>query len=211
MRSWTARLYIWATYRLYHEFAWAYDAASWLVSLGRWAGWRRAALDYVPGPRVLEIGFGTGELLVEMGRRGLVACGLDYSREMQRIAARKLYRRGLEVPRVRGMTQAMPFADGRFDAIISTFPAGYIFDPATLRESARLLRRPGGRLVVVGLVVQTDNRILRRAAHLVFGVPGKDIVDHFVQVAAEAGLHVTVDTLEGRFLRLPVILAERRV
>jgi SAM-dependent methyltransferase len=210
MRPWTARLYVWATYRLYHEFAWAYDATSWLVSLGQWAGWRRAALDYVPGLRVLEIGFGTGELLVEMGRRDLAACGLDYSRQMQRIAARKLHCHELEVPRVRGVTQAMPFADGCFDAIVSTFPAGYILDPATLREAARLLRRPGGRLVVGGRGVHAPPREVSGGTRPAFGVPGEDVVDHFVQVAAEADLHVSVDTLEGRFLRLPVILAERR-
>jgi len=39
------RLYLWATHRLYNEFAWSYDLAAWLVSTGRWDRWRRMALE----------------------------------------------------------------------------------------------------------------------------------------------------------------------
>jgi len=83
---------VWATYRLYHEFAWAYDVVSWLVSLGHWAGWRRIALDHVIGRRVLEVGFGTGELLIEMACRDLHVYGLECSPAMQRVTARKMVR-----------------------------------------------------------------------------------------------------------------------
>jgi ubiquinone/menaquinone biosynthesis C-methylase UbiE len=212
---WPARLYVWATYRLYHELAWAYDLAAWLVSLGHWSPWRRMALAHVGGQRVLEVGFGTGELLSEMARRGLDVWGLDYSAEMQRLTARKLDKRGLRVPRVRGVTQALPFPDGSFETIISTFPAGYILDPATLREIARVLYPPaslaggGGRLVVVGLTVQTENRLVRWALGAAFGPPGEEVLERFQQLAAEAGLRVRVETSAGKLWRIPVIVAER--
>jgi len=215
--TWLGRLYIWATYRLYYEFAWAYDLASWIVSLGRWSGWRLSALDYVAGPRVLEIGFGTGELLLEMGARGLKPVGLDLSLAMHRIAARKLSRRGLGVPRVRGITQAMPFPDGAFDAIVSTFPAGYILDPATLCEAARLLRPPdaatgkgGGRLVVVGLTVAVDLSAWWSALRFLFGGEGEAALDRFIALAQAAGLQVEVLERESGRFRVPVIVAERR-
>ncbi len=214
--TWLARLYIWATYRLYHEFTWAYDLAAWIVSLGRWSGWRLRALDHVTGDRVLEVGFGTGSLLVEMARRGLCAVGLDYSPEMQRTAGRKLARRGLSVPRVRALTQAMPFAAGTFDSIISTFPAAYILDPVTLAEVARLLHRPdpergiaAGRLVVVGMVVAVESRPVQRAQGLLFGAPGENVVDRFTRIAAGAGLRVHVVEQEGERVRVPVFIAEK--
>jgi ubiquinone/menaquinone biosynthesis C-methylase UbiE len=209
-----ARLYLWATYRLYDELAWAYDLASWLVSLGRWSGWRRRALDYVVGQRVLEVGFGTGELLLELKGRDLEVIGLDLSPAMHTVTARKLHRQGVQIPRVCAFVQRMPFADGWFNSIVSTFPAGYILERATLQEVARLLcppnpipGSPGGRFIVVGMVVTSDHRLWRWAMRLLFGAQEEAMVDRFERMASAAGLRVQVLEQEGRGLRVPVLLA----
>ncbi|MDY7076913.1 MAG: class I SAM-dependent methyltransferase [Chloroflexota bacterium] len=216
MVNWLARLYVWATYRLYYELAWAYDLVSWLVSLGHWAGWRRMALDHVTGHRILEVGFGTGELLIEMARRGLHVYGLEYSPAMQKITARKMRRKRISAPRVHGVVQKTPFVNESFDSIISTFPAGYILDPVTLREAARLLRRPdpstatrGGRFIVVGMYFDTDNPFLRRAERLLFGAPVEGILSRYEQIATAAGLCTTVDTGNSKGLKVPVVISER--
>ena len=47
-----------------------------------------------------------------------------------------------------GVAQELPYPDASFDSVVSTFPTDYIFDPATTREMARVLR-VGGRLLVV--------------------------------------------------------------
>jgi len=206
--GWLARLYGWAARRLYHECTWAYDAVSWLVSLGRWASWRAQALDYVTGGRVLEIGFGTGELLIELARRHRWAVGLEPSPAMHRIAERKLRRRGLEVPRVQAVAQRMPFADGAFDAIVSTFPAGYILDPATLQEAARLLR-PSGRFVVVGMVVDIGDPRWRRVMRAVLGCSSEEVLAEYTRLARAASLEVTVVAPPGRGLSVPIVLSER--
>lgn len=214
--TWFARLYLWATYRLYDEFAWAYDLAAWLVSLGRWAGWRSSALAYVRGERVLEVGFGTGALLAEMAGQGLQVTGLELSMPMHRRTARRLARQGLAVPRVRAAVQEAPFAGGQFDSIVSTFPAGYIVEAASLREMARLLRRPdaatgaeGGRLIVVGLFMRWENRFWKGVMGFLFGGQEGAALAHFGRVAQRAGLRVTVIDPGGRGLRAPVVLAER--
>ncbi len=51
-------------------------------------------------------------------------------------------------PLVRGRSEALPFADDAFGAVVATFPSGYIFRPATWAEIARVLR-PGGDLALV--------------------------------------------------------------
>ena len=213
--TWLGRLYVWATHRLYDELAWAYDMVSWLVSLGRWSGWRMSALDHLAGRRVLELGFGTGELLVGMAKRGLEPVGLDASIAMHRIAGQKLARQSLDVPRVRGVAEALPFRDGCFDSIVCTFPAQYIVHPATLNEANRVLRHPnpatgegGGCLVVVGLRITVDLRLWQRAMRFLFGGGGEEILACFTRVARAAGLEVSVlEQVEGR-VRVPVIVAE---
>ena len=214
--TYAARLYLWATRRLYSEFAWAYDLVSWVVSLGRWSHWRSRAVPYVIGRDVLEIGFGTGELLTELAEGGWHVCGLEPSTAMHRLAAGKMRRRGVWAPLVRGHAQAMPFADCSFDTVVATFPAEYISSRDTLREAARILRCPspdrrasGGRLVIVGLFVETDIRFLRWAARLFYGKPAGDAMRRYADLARDAGFEVEAVTEQhGRF-RLSILILEK--
>lgn len=193
-----AKIYAWACERLYYELAGSYDWVSWLVSLGRWATWRRVALGYLPTtidhPRVLEIGFGTGELLLEMARQEINVMGLELSPAMHKITTTKLHECGRSVPCIRALAQAMPLADASFDAILSTFPAPYILEPATLRECARLLRAPnpaqpgaGGRLVIVGLWVSLHNSALGKLAPLFYGAPSAAFTKQIKEKLTQAG------------------------
>jgi SAM-dependent methyltransferase len=134
--------------RLYAELAWAYDPVSWLVSLGRWDGWRRVALRYVEGKRILEAGCGSGHLLPALAEGGRQACGCDSSPAMLGLARRRSAGRPLNVSLCRARAQTLPFATAAFDTVVCTFPAGYISDERTWTEFARVLA-PGGRAVVV--------------------------------------------------------------
>lgn len=206
-RDGRARLYAWLSRRLYAELAWAYDAVSWLVSLGHWSAWRQAALDHLPEGRVLELGFGTGALLEEMARRGWRAVGVEPSAAMQRVAARRLRRAGLAVPRVRARAEALPFADGSYDALVCTFPASYILSPETLHEAARVLR-PGGTFAVGGLYLVTDVAPLRLLAGPLYGVPDPEALERLRSRFAAAGF--TVRVVEGvGLVRVPLFILER--
>jgi len=130
--------------RLYNEFAWAYDGVSYLVSRGEWRRWQLAALPRLRGTRILEIGFGTGDLLSEMTSQGYLCYGMERSPSMLKIAQRK----GVRPPLCRARAQDMPFQDAVFDSLVSTFPSSFILDPGAQREMVRVLA-PGGRLVVV--------------------------------------------------------------
>jgi ubiquinone/menaquinone biosynthesis C-methylase UbiE len=156
---------------LYHSFAWAYDLVATVVSLGRWESWVLQAQPFVSG-RVLEIGFGPGHLQMSLHAGGLEAFGLDESRQMSRQAGHRLRRKGYPVRLLRGMAQQIPFPDGAFDGVVTTFPSEYIFEAQTLAEIRRVLR-PGGKLVIVPSAWITGKGLLERLAAGLFQATGQ--------------------------------------
>jgi ubiquinone/menaquinone biosynthesis C-methylase UbiE len=108
----------------------------------------RALLALQPGEKVLDIGSGPGfladEMAAEVGSEGAVH-GVDPSESMLAIARRRETRVQYAV----GDATSLPYADGTFDALVSTQVYEYVPDmPAALKEARRVLR-PGGRLLIL--------------------------------------------------------------
>jgi ubiquinone/menaquinone biosynthesis C-methylase UbiE len=110
------------------------------------------ALGAGPRARVLDIGCGTGRLAERLttadGVRSIVGC--DFSAGMLANAAERLAapRAAGVASLVRGDATRLPFADGAFDAAVSTEAFHWFPDQdAALRELRRVLR-PGGRLLL---------------------------------------------------------------
>lgn len=130
---------------LYNEMAWTYGLVSWSVSLGEWQHWQQAALQFVAGKTVLEIGHGPGHMLLALQNMGVEVIGLDLSAHMGRQAQKRTQR---TVPLTRGLVQELPFATAVFDTVLSTFPTDYIIDPDTLASVHRILKVDGRFLIV---------------------------------------------------------------
>jgi len=133
---------------LYDKLSFMFDFASDRVSGGRWKRWGRTSVSYVNGRRVLELGHGPGYLLIELKRAGYQPIGIDFSRGMGRLTARRLRRAGIDVSLVRCRAQALPFRANSFDAAVATFPTDDILKLRTLQEVARVIPQ-GGRLAMV--------------------------------------------------------------
>ncbi len=115
-----------------------------------------AALAVAPGESVLELGFGTGNEVLDLARlvgsSGAVA-GIDISPGMLAVAERKLAATGVKADLRVADARSLPFADASFDAAYTSFtlelfPVGDI--PVVLAEVRRVLK-PGGRLAVVSM------------------------------------------------------------
>ena len=207
-----ARVLLWFFERLYTQLAWAYDGVAWLASAGRWNRWVLSVRSYVEGPRVLELGHGPGRLLAALASDHHAAFGVDLSPQMTRLARRRLLQARLPLSHARAKAQSLPFPSAWFDTVVSTFPAPYINDPATLREILRVLR-PGGKLLVIQGAVPLERRPSERLARFALSLGrSEEQLEHlrlrFQAVFQQAGfagqaqwVHIPPDQLlifEGR-------------
>lgn len=116
--------------------------------------YRRIAEDIViaapMGGAVLDVGTGPGVLLAEIARDrpDLRVTGIDLSADMVAAAERNISEFGGRVTARVGDVTDLPFADGTFDLIVTSFSLHHWDDvAAAVPELARVLR-PGGRLYV---------------------------------------------------------------
>jgi SAM-dependent methyltransferase len=106
-----------------------------------------------PGARILEVGCGPGHLSVRLTRRpDRVVTGLDLDPAMvDRARTRAATSVDAGTPGtafVVGDVAALPFEDGVFDLVVSTFSLHHWSDAAGgIREIGRVLR-PGGRAII---------------------------------------------------------------
>jgi demethylmenaquinone methyltransferase/2-methoxy-6-polyprenyl-1,4-benzoquinol methylase len=128
-----------------------YDALSAALSFWQDPRWRRELVSVLapqPRQRILDVATGTGMVAAELlARADCMVVGVDQSAEMLAAARARFAAAGeARVELIEAQAEALPFADGSFDALTFTYLLRYVEDPAaTMRELARVLR-PGGRI-----------------------------------------------------------------
>lgn len=132
-----------ATERYYDDFSDSYEQQ-------RHRGYHRMldnlevelALKYCTGKRVLEAGCGTGLILQRLDRAAARAIGVDLSGGMLSRARRR------RLSAIQGSVDALPFADGFFDAVVSFKVLPHVPQiSAALAELARVTRAGGALLL----------------------------------------------------------------
>lgn len=104
------------------------------------------ALDLRPGERVLDVAAGTGTTSIAAARRFCEVTATDFVPRVLDHAAERATSEGLALAVRVADAQGLPFGDGEFDVVVSTF--GAMFAPDHQRVADELLRvvRPGGRI-----------------------------------------------------------------
>src|SRR5262245_48728230 len=130
-----------------------YDLTNRVLSLGIDLHWRRVAVRQLRGMQddgvVLDLACGTCDLALEVlrQRRKARVVGADLSRAMLGLARKKVAQRPVSL--VNAPAEALPFADGSFDAVTIGFGIRNVPDfRAGLKEMLRVLR-PGGRACIL--------------------------------------------------------------
>jgi ubiquinone/menaquinone biosynthesis C-methylase UbiE len=117
------------------------------------------ACDLKTDERVLDVAAGNGNATLAAARRGCVVTSTDYVASLLDRGAERARAERLDVVFQVADVEALPFADARFDAVVSTF--GVMFAPDHARSAAEMARvvRPGGR---IGLANWTPDSLIGR-------------------------------------------------
>lgn len=106
------------------------------------------AADLRTDERVLDVAAGNGNATLAAARRGCIVTSTDYVGSLLERGAERARAERLEVQFQVADAEALPFADGSFDAALSTF--GVMFTPDHQRAADELARvvRTGGRIAL---------------------------------------------------------------
>jgi ubiquinone/menaquinone biosynthesis C-methylase UbiE len=148
------------TRRRYDRIAPFYDALEWLPEF-RFRQWRQDLWgDVTNEEQILELGVGTGKS-IEWYPSGAHVTAVDISEPMLECARRKAVRLGRDVNFEVADAQFLPFRDGTFDTVVTTFVFCSVPDPVKgLREARRVLKR-GGRILIIEHVISRHPTLRR--------------------------------------------------
>ena len=104
------------------------------------------ALDLRAGQQVLDIAAGNGNASLAAARRWCDVVGIDYVPALLERARERATAERLDIEFREADAEALPFADGSFDAVVSTF--GVMFTPDQDRAAAEIARvcKRGGKI-----------------------------------------------------------------
>ena len=104
------------------------------------------ALDVRPGQKALDIAAGNGNVSLAAARRWCDVVATDYVPALLERARERAAAERLDLEFREADAEALPFPDGSFDVVVSTF--GVMFTPDQDRAAAEMIRvcRRGGRI-----------------------------------------------------------------
>ena len=132
----------------YDRIAALYDLLEAPMESGRFSRWRRRLWAQVKGPRILEVGVGTGKNF-SYYPPNVEVTAIDFSPRMLAIARQKAEREGVHVD-VRLMdVQHLDFPDNTFDSVVASFVFCSVPDPIKGLQELRRVAKPTGSIFLL--------------------------------------------------------------
>ncbi|MCB0114596.1 MAG: methyltransferase domain-containing protein [Caldilineaceae bacterium] len=173
------------TRRRYDFIAPFYDLMEGAVERGYYQKWRGELWAEVRGPRVLELGVGTGRNIPYYPQNTEITA-VDLSDKMlaraRRLAA---HQTEIQVDLRQMDAQQLAFEGGTFDEVVATFVFCSVPDPVLGLREARRVTRPGGRLLALEHML-SPNSLLSTAMQAI------DPLVHWL-----IGVHIARRTIEN--------------
>ena len=116
-------------------------------------------LNPQPGERILDLSTGTGWTSRLVARRGARVIGSDIAVQLLESARERAAAERLSIEYEIGDNESLPFADGQFDAVVSTFGVMFTSRPEAAASELARVCRPGGRIALT--TWGSDSNIVR--------------------------------------------------
>jgi len=145
------------TRKRYQRMAPLYDRMEALAER-RYQPWRNQLWAKIRGPKILEVGVGTGKNMPYYPR-GMQITGIDLTPGMLERARKRAAKLKQNVVLQLGDVQSLEFPDASFDSAMATFVFCSVPDPVIgLRELARVVK-PGGQVILLEHM-RSANRVI---------------------------------------------------
>src|SRR3972149_3281550 len=160
------------------------------MSEQRFMPWRARLWSQVLGPRVLEVGVGTGKNMTYYPE-GLHITAIDLTPGMLERARKRADDLSLSVDLRLGDAQALEFPTATFDAVVATFVFCSVPDPVLGLSEIRRVVKPGGQVLLLEHM-RSENQIVGALMDilnpLVVRMMGANINRRTVENVQESGL-----------------------
>lgn len=181
----------------------------------RYKEWRKLLWSLVRGPKILEVGAGTGKN-IPFYPSGMKITAIDLASGMLERARERALKLNVDVDLRLGDVQALDFPDATFDTAVATCVFCSVPNPILgLRELRRVVK-PGGQILflehvrpsnkIIGMIVDLINPMVVR-------MMGANINRNTVENIQKAGLAIELDEdlRHGKLMIHKLIIVGKRI
>lgn len=151
----------------FNKIASTYDRLNHIMTLGLDRRWRRLAVRELPTSNfqlsILDVACGTGDMSIQLLKKGCQVTGVDLSEEMLAIARQKTDSAGFQLSSFDFQladAEQLPFPDASFDAVTCAFGIrNFVNLDRGLSEMVRVLK-PGGTVAILELATPDNSFVL---------------------------------------------------
>lgn len=131
------------------------------------------SLELTPGLKVLDVATGTGNVAIPLAKMGCEVTGVDIAPNLLVQARERAAAEGVSATFDEGDAEAMPYADGTFDAVVTMFGAMFAPRPALVASECARVLKPGGLLAMANWTPESfTGKMFRLGAKHVPPPPG---------------------------------------